>query len=256
MTETIFMVHGMWAGAWCFDKYIPYFRERGYDCVAVDLLHHDVDPKAPPPPELGTTGLEAYVDDLEAKIKKLPKPPIILGHSMGGLLTQKLAARGLGKAIILLTPASPAGIMALRWSVILSFREALLRWGFWRTPFLASFDTMVYSVLHQTPEEEQRLYYDRMVHESGRAIFEIGFWLLDSKKGAAVDETKVTAPMLVVGAGNDRITPASVARKVAEKYDHVSEYHEFPEMSHNVIGEPGWEQVAGYVCDWLRGKGM
>ncbi|MDH5510136.1 MAG: alpha/beta hydrolase [Nitrospinota bacterium] len=256
MSETIFMIHGMWAGSWAFEKYVPFFEERGYNCVAADLLYHDVDPKAPPPPELGTTGLEDYVDDLEAKIRKLPQPPIIMGHSMGGLLAQKLAARGLGKAIVLLTPASPAGIMALRWSVIVSFQEAFRRWGFWRTPFLASFDIMVYSVLHQTPVADQKLYYDRMVHESGRVIFEIGFWLVDTTNGAAVDETKVTTPMLVVGAGQDRITPAAVVRNVATKYAHVSEYHEFSEMAHNVIGEPGWEKVAGYTHEWLKGKGL
>ncbi|MDH5638715.1 MAG: alpha/beta hydrolase [Nitrospinota bacterium] len=256
MSETIFMIHGMWAGSWVFEKYAPFFEERGYKCVAVDMLYHDVDPKAPPVPELGTTGLQDFADHLEEQIRKLPEPPIIMGHSMGGLLTQILAARGLGKAYVLLTPGFPSGIMGLRWSVIRSMWEVLLLWGFWRKPFRPSFDSMVYSAFQNTPVDEQRRFFDRMVYDSGRAVFEIGFWLFDRGKGSAVDEAKVTAPMLVIGAGRDRTMPAAAVRDVAAKYAHVSEYHEFPEMAHNVMGEQGWEQVAGYAHDWLKKKGL
>ncbi|MDH4183248.1 MAG: alpha/beta hydrolase [Nitrospinota bacterium] len=253
---TIFMIHGMWGGAWCFEKYIPFFEAKGYKCMAVDLLHHDVDPKAPPPPQLGTTSLVDYVDHMEAQIKKLPNPPIIMGHSMGGLLAQMLAARGLGKAVILLTPASPAGILALRLTVIKTFWDAITTWAYWRKPFLLSFDKLVYSVMNNTPQEEARLYYDRMVYESGRAIFEIGSWLVDLRRGSAVDETRVTAPMLVVAGSLDRITPAKVVRQVAAKYAHVSEYREFPHNAHNVLAEPGWEAVAEHAYEWLKRKGF
>ena len=113
MSETIFMIHGMWGGSWYWQNYKHYLEAKGYRCVVTTLRHHDVSPKDAPHPHLGTTSLLDYVDDLEQEIRALGVKPIIMGHSMGGLLAQMLAARGLAKAVVLLAPASPAGILAL-----------------------------------------------------------------------------------------------------------------------------------------------
>ena len=67
-----------------------------------------------------------------------------------------------------------------------------------------------------------------------------------------MDESKVTCPVLVVAGTEDRITPASVVRKVADKYKAVSTYKEFPDHAHWVIGEPGWQEIAEHVSDWLN----
>jgi pimeloyl-ACP methyl ester carboxylesterase len=110
----------------------------------------------------------------------------------------------------------------------------------------------VYSVLHLLPENEQHETYDKFVYESGRTLFEIGYWPLDSRKASGVDESKVTCPVLVVAGSLDRITPASVVRQVAKKYSAVSTYKEFANHAHWVLGEPHWQEVAEYVGDWLK----
>jgi len=107
-------------------------------------------------------------------------------------------------------------------------------------------------MLQLLPVEEQKKIFDRFVCESGRAAFEIGFWFLDRKRASRVDEANVTCPMLVVAGGRDRITPASVVRKVAAKYIAVSTYKEFPNHAHWVIGEPHWQEVAEHVSHWLE----
>ena len=106
--------------------------------------------------------------------------------------------------------------------------------------------------MHLLPEEDQKAAYERFVYESGCAATEIGFWLFDSKGASKVDESKVTCPVLVVSGAEDRITPASVVRKVADKYKAVSTYKEFENHAHWVIGEPGWEKIAEFVSDWLK----
>jgi pimeloyl-ACP methyl ester carboxylesterase len=175
-----------------------------------------------------------------------------MGHSMGGLLAQILGSRRQAKALVLLTPASPHGILALKPSVIKSFRSGLTRWGFWRKPFRQTFAEAAYSMLDLMPSESRKSIYDQFVYESGRAAFEIGFWLFDSKGAAKVDKSKVTCPVLIIGGEEDRITPVSVTRKVAEKYKDVSTYKEFSGHAHWVIGEPGWEQIAEYIEEWLH----
>jgi pimeloyl-ACP methyl ester carboxylesterase len=92
------------------------------------------------------------------------------------------------------------------------------------------------------------------VYESGRAACEIGFWLFDTKKAARVDGVKVQCPVLVVSGAHDRMTPASVCLQVAEKYRYVSTYKEFSDHAHWVTAEPGWQDIALYVADWLRQK--
>lgn len=121
MTETIFMIHGMWGGAWYWDNYKSFFEAKGYRCVTTTLRFHDMDPKKIPNPQLGTTSLLDYAGDLEEEIQQLGVKLIVMGHSMGGLLAQILGSRGLAKALVLLTPAAPSGIMALKPSVIKSF---------------------------------------------------------------------------------------------------------------------------------------
>jgi len=209
-----------------------------------------VDPKAAPHPNLGVTSLLDYAEDLEKEIKKLPSRPILMGHSMGGLLSQMLAARGLAKAIVLLTPAAPRGILALRPSVIKSFWSAMIRWAFWKKPMRQTFDEAVYSMLHLLPPEEQKSAYQKFVYESGRAAFEIGLWILDRKKAAMVDETKVTCPVLVISGKEDRITPAPVVKNVAKKYGAT--YKEFENHAHWVVSEPGWQDITSFIFDWLK----
>ena len=252
MTETIFMIHGMWGGPWYWENYKSLFEKEGYACVTTTLRFHDMNPKDVPDPRLGTTSLLDYAEDLEQEIRQLSVKPIVMGHSMGELLAQILGSRGLAKALVLLTPASPAGVMALTPSVIKSFWSMQTTWGFWKKPMRQTFNEAVYSMLHLLPPNKQKESYDKFVYESGRAAFEIGYWLLESKKASRVSESKVTCPVLVVAGAEDRITPASVVRQVARKYKAVSTYKEFDNHAHWVVAEPGWQEIAEFVKDWLK----
>jgi len=252
LTKTILMVHGMWGGDWCWENYRHYFEERNYRCHTPTLRYHDVDPKDEPHPGLGTISLMDYAQDLEEYIRNLDEKPLLMGHSMGGLLVQMLGARGLAKGLVLLTPASPGGINALKLSVIKSFWSILTKWGFWRNPHRLSFEAAVYSMMHLLPETDKKAAYEKFVYESGRAAAEIGFWQFDLKGASKIDAAKVTCPVLVISGAEDRITPAAVVRKVASKYKTVSTYQEFENHAHWVLGEPGWEEIAAFVYDWVN----
>ena len=252
MADTIFMIHGMSGGPWYWENYRRKFEEEeGYRCIASTLRYHDMDPRGVPHPDLGTTSLLDYVEQLEKEIYQLDETPIIMGHSMGALLAQILGARKRAKAIVLLTPASPAGIMALTPSVFKSFWSVQTKWGFWKNPFRQKFSEAAYSMLHLMPEKEQWEIYNKLVYESGKAATELGYWFFDPSRASHVDESRVTCPVLVVAGKLDRIVPASVARKVARKYKAVSTYKEFENHAHWIVGEPGWQEVADYVSSWL-----
>jgi pimeloyl-ACP methyl ester carboxylesterase len=251
--ETIFMIHGMWVGPWFWDNYVDLFGQAGYRCVAPTLRFHDMDPAAEPDPRLGATSLLDYAEDLEREIRALGTQPIIMGHSMGGLLAQIVGSRGLAKALVLLGPAPPAGNrMLLHPSVLRSFWSGQTKWAFWGKPFRQTFEEAVYSMLHLLPPDEQREAYGRLVYESGRAASEIGYWFIDPRRAARVEESDVTCPVLVVGASEDRITPAQITRWVARKYSSVSTYKQFDNHAHYLVAQPGWPDVAEYVEKWLE----
>jgi pimeloyl-ACP methyl ester carboxylesterase len=246
------MIHGMWGGAWCWDNYKQFFEKNGYQCFTPTLRYHDVDPKENPHPELGTTSVMDYVSDLQKYILSLDQKPILMGHSMGGLLAQILGSQGLASSLVLLTPAPPRGIKGFDLSLIKSFWAILKHWGFWRNPIRPSFNEAVYSVLHLLPEKDQKTVYEKMVYESGRAATEIGLWIFDPNKTSKVDASSVNYPVLVVAGTKDRITPPFLARKIAEKYHTVSTYKEFENHAHYVIGEQNWENIAEFIYEWLN----
>lgn len=254
MTDTIFMIHGMMCGDWCWENYKKYFEAKGYRCLTPTLRYHGMDPRDNPDPDLGSTSLLDYAGDLEKEINKLGGRPIIMGHSMGGLLAQMLGARGLGESLVLLAPAAPYGIPSIKYSVLKSFIGVMSRGRFWRKSFRFSYDTAEYAVMHKMNAHERRAAYERMVYESGLAALQIGLWFLDVHRASRVDGDKIKCPVLVVSGSEDRITPAPVVKRVAEKYREVSTYREFENHAHWVIGEPGWEEIAGYVWDWLENK--
>ncbi len=254
MAETIFFIHGMWGGGWYWEKHRRFLEDRGFTCIATTLRHHDMDPRDTPDPGLGTTSLLDYAQDLEQEIETLGVKPVLIGHSMGGLLAQILGARGLARALVLMTPAPPAGsITALKPSVARSFFGIMTKWGFWKKPIRLSFKAATYSMLHLLNPEAQKATYDRLVYESGRAAFEIGFWFLDAKGAARVDPAKVTCPVLVIAGGQDRITPASIIRQVAKRHGSAATYKEFENHAHWVVAEPGWQEIAECSAEWISG---
>ncbi len=287
MADTIMMIHGMWGGPWHWENYKSVFEAEGYNCVTPTLRFHDISPHSEPDPKLGTTSLLDYADDLEKEIHGLQSrgfsaPTVIIGHSMGGLLAQILASRGLPKAAVLLTPAPCApNSTVMEWSVTKSFWSAMMNWGavdssgrirwavrnafpfrnrFGSRPYMPTFEEAVYSMMDLLSPEEQREAYNKFVYESGRAAWEIGFWFLDlfRRKAAWVDASKVNCPILVVAGSLDRITPASSVRKVAAKFkavptpDGPRHYKEFPNHTHWVLAEPGWQEIVEYVSKWLK----
>jgi pimeloyl-ACP methyl ester carboxylesterase len=255
MSANIMMIHGMWAGGWVWNNYLQLFSKMDCTCLTPTLRHHQVAPLQPPA-ELGYVSLLDYVKDLQDEIEKLDQLPILIGHSMGGILAQMLAARGLAKAMVLLSPAPPQGINVISYASLRMFRETLKHWGFWRKPTRPKFQDAAAVLLKRLPQDEQRRTYEQLVHESGRAACEIGFWFLDMHHAKYVDASQITCPVLLIIGSEDRIHPPAVMRKVALRYKPYSTYHEFPDYGHWLIEEPGWQKIAEYIVKWLQEKAL
>jgi pimeloyl-ACP methyl ester carboxylesterase len=254
MSDEIFMVHGMFCKGSSWDNYRGFFEKQNYHCITPTLRYHDISPLDKPDPRLGTTSLLDYVDDLQKEIEILKEPPVIMGHSMGGLIAQILASRGLGKALVLLTPAASRGSTPMFnpfvWaSALRAWGSVLVRPGYSRKPFRISYSALN-TAWQPLSENERRDEYGKLVYESGKVLNEIGF----GKQAAAVDESKLAIPVLIISGKLDRLVPNESIRNMARKYGERCNYKEFEDHSHWVLGGPRWEEVANYVNEWLNLK--
>jgi non-heme chloroperoxidase len=254
MSKTIVMIHGMWGSGDIWDGYKDYFEEQGYRVIAPTLRLHGEKYSKVAPQELGTVSILDYAADLEKEIRTLDEKPIIMGHSMGGLIAQILASRGLATKLVLLTSAPPAGVLALRPSSTRTFLSVLSQWGFWNKPMRLSFNEAKYGILGLLTPEQQVAEYGKYSFESGHAAFEIAFWPLDANKATHVDTNAVSCPVLVVSGGKDKIVPASVVKQIAKKYQKTTDvtYKEFTKFAHAIHQQKGWQEIAGYASDWIK----
>ena len=245
----VVMIHGAFVAPWSLDGFAKKFRSEGYEVHTPCLRHHD---KPKPPPELGQTSLMDYAADLGKLLDGLDGPCILVGHSMGGLLAQMLAARRDDiHSAILLAPSAPWGIPPASLMEIASAQAMLLNVGFWNSILKPDQHVAGHYSLDRVPRPERDAMFARFVPESGRATFEIMHWGLDMGRASEVDARKITCPLLVLAGSEDRVNPPGTVERIAALYRDHATYETIPGMSHWLVGEPGWEKVAARALAWL-----
>ena len=250
--KIVLLIHGFGSNNRVWDAYKDFFSKNNFCILAPNLRHHG--------PGENLDGFESvslldYVNDLEILIKSLRSQPIIVGYSMGGLLALKLMERGYGKLGICLAPAAPSGINAISVSVLRIFLRNLLVWRFWKKVHKPRFSSAWSGALSHLPRAEAMEIFELTSSaESGRVGFEIGFPLFDPLKVSSFDEKKVKCPVLVIGAQRDKVTPIGIARSVARKIAHVSDYIEYPNFGHWLMSGPEFDKVSSDCLKWIASK--
>lgn len=239
----LLLVPGMFGGAWHFDRWQPLLADRGWTSYALNLRgHHD----SRPVPDFGATPIADFVTDALEVAAWLHgvhgEKPMIVGHSMGGLVAQKVAEAGAVQAAVFLCAAPPRGISALTLRLLgrMVPRVGALAGG---KPIMLTPEEDAELALNRVPPGERAAIHARMVPESGRAARDLAFG------SVSVDARRVICPVVCVSAGDDRFVVPSVGRKLARKY-HAPWWLE-PGHGHLLLQEPGWEVPAGDVERWL-----
>jgi len=247
-TNTAFMIPGAFAGAWCWQGWKSLLESQGWQVLTPELLHHqptaDVD-------QLVGTGLSKYTDALAAEIDELGTQPVIFGHSMGGLLAQKLAARGLAKALVLLTPGSPWGVLPSSPNEIAAAQGIMSLGPFWTQALYADFDIACGNSLTHIPADQQRHVFDQFVPESGQALYECMFWMYDQDRASYINPIDISCPILCVAADEDKVIDPETVRKTADRYPDLATYAVAEGYGHMLLIEPDWRQVAEMTLNWL-----
>ena len=240
------MVHGAFCGGWAFETFRQPFEAKGMDVRALDLPGHGV---ASDRGVVGRASMSDYAKAVALACAECCEPPVLIGHSMGGLVCQLAAARTPVRGLILLAPSAPWGVHGSTVEEAVSAVSLMGMSPFWSIPIDPDFTLAAQYSLNRFPSEARKNLYRRMGPESGRALWETLNWWLDPFMTTNVSPASVSAPVLAVAGGRDLIHPPVTVRQTAARLSGKTV--EFDEMSHWLIGEPGWEAVAGTCLDWI-----
>lgn len=258
--KTIVLIHGLWVTPRSWENFKRRYEARGYRVLAPAwpgiagepaALRHDAS-------SLHNIGIAEVVAHYEQIIRALPEPPILIGHSFGGLITQLLLDRGLGAAGVAIDSVPPKGIYALPFSTYEALTPALSNPFNAKRTYLFPFARWHRVFANTLPEDEARAAYaEQVIPASGRAIFQAALSNVTPGSLATVNFTNPTrAPLLIIGGEKDVIMPAALSRKIYAKHrasSAITAYKEFPGRSHYLIAEKGWEEVADYALTWAEG---
>jgi pimeloyl-ACP methyl ester carboxylesterase len=247
----LFFIHGMWSQPKVWDRFRAHFEPLGYDCHAPALPGHDVAPSDPVPTMLAGASLKDYVDALEIDARKCSEAPIIIGHSLGGLLAQLLAVRVQPRALVLLSTAPSASVFALSYEPLKSLWPIAKQWGYWTRATLMPPAAAMYGIFNNVPQDEAEAELKSLVHDSGRVLFQLSMPWFDKARGGFVDYAKLMMPTLVVCGDADRITPIGLSRRTARKLGGKVSFKEMEDFGHWIIGRQGAPIVSRHMDDFI-----
>ena len=256
----LMLIHGAWLSSRSWENFADYFRKRGFAVSAPEWPRKqgDVEELRAGADELKGLGITEVVDHYEQQIRALDQPPVLIGHSFGGLIVELLLDRGLGRAGVALSPAPPKGILVLPFSSLKAAAPALAHPSKWHGIVTLTLEEFTYGFVNTFSPEEAAAAYERYaVPETGQIFYEAGFANFHLNPPTEVHfKNAERAPLLIVGAEKDQTVPASLSKKQYEKYersDAETEYLEFEGRPHLLMAAEGWDEVAAAIDSWLDG---
>jgi pimeloyl-ACP methyl ester carboxylesterase len=252
-SQSVLFITGAFVSHTCWNEWRTYFETKGYTTIAPPWPHKDAPAEAlrnrQPDAAIASNRLAVLTDYYAEIVKKMPGKPILIGHSIGGLMVQLLLQRGLGSAGVAIHSVPPQGIF--------SFSLAFLKagWGplgfFTSThkSFLHSFKQWQYAFTNGMDENAQKqAYYQFAIPESKLIVRDT------ITTAAKINFENPHAPLLLTSGSDDHSIPASLNYGNYKKYKNsnsVTDYKEFKGRNHFVLGQPTWKEDADYILGWL-----
>jgi pimeloyl-ACP methyl ester carboxylesterase len=256
----LMLIHGAWLTAQSWENYADYFGRRGFAVSAPEW-----------PRQQGTIqeirdgaeasaglGVEEIVSHYERLIRELDQPPVLIGHSYGGLFVELLLDRGLGRAGVAMSPAPPKGILVLPFSTLKASSPALAHPSRWHGVVTLTPEEFTYAFVNTFSAEDAAAAYARYaVPETGQIFYEAGLANFHLHPPTEVHfKNGERAPLLIVGATADHTVPASLSKAQYKHYERSparTDYLEFEGRPHLHMVAPDWQEVSEGIDSWLDG---
>ncbi|WP_038161298.1 alpha/beta fold hydrolase [Verrucomicrobium sp. BvORR106] len=255
--RTILLIHGLWTTPRVWNHFKTYFEERGHPVLApawpgaddgLEELRRD-------PSAMAGLGIEEIADHYECIIRGLERPPILIGHCVGGLVVQMLLDRGLGSAGVSISAPAPHGVSWLPFTTLKAGLPALGNLRNYRRTVTLTFEQFHQTFAHTMNEEDAWLAYEAYAAPApGRPLFQLALSSFTLRPAHFVRHlNRDRSPLLLLAGREDQLVPPVVNAlnyKLYRRSSAITDYREFPGRSHLIIAQPGWEEVALYALNW------
>lgn len=253
----IVVIHGLWMTPLSWENWTRRFEDAGQNVIApawpgmdaeIEELRRDTS-------RYERLGVMEITDHYDRIVRALDRPPIVMGHSFGGLITQILLDRGLGSAGVAIHPAPIKGILALPPAQLRSAWVGLKNpANVHRAVSLGPKDFHYAFANTLSAEESERARQRYAIPGPARPLFQAGLANFNPRAVTKVNlHNDNRAPLLLIGGGRDHTVPGSTVKsayKLQSKSRAVTELKLYPERSHFTLGQPGWEEVADHALAW------
>lgn len=257
-TPVVF-VHGLWLHAGSWGAWVDLFREAGYSPQAPGWPGDSstIEETRQEPERVAGFGLDEVVEHHARVISELDAKPIVIGHSFGGLIVQRLLGQNLAAAGVAIDPAPAKGIFYLPPSALRVASIALRNSANRKRAVSLTAEQFRYGFGNAvSAEESAELYELWTIPSPGKPLFEVAFANFSPRSPAKVNTENATrGPLLITAGGEDRTVPPAISRstvKLYRKSPAVTEYKEFPGRGHTLALDSGWREVADTVLAWLN----
>jgi pimeloyl-ACP methyl ester carboxylesterase len=255
--DTIVLIHGFWVTPRSWEGWIAHYEGKGYRVLAPAYPGFEVEVEAlnADPTPIEQLSVAEIIESLETLIRPLEAPPIIIGHSAGGVFTQILLDHGLGAAGVAINSAPTEGVKVVPLSEIRATFPVLKNPANRHKAVGFTFDQWRYAFTNGWPEDEARRVYERYhIPASGRVFW--GSALANIHPGPDDNHVRYEnpdrAPLLFVAGGEDHLFPPKVQRSNAKHSNTESpiEVKVYEGRSHLMPAQEGWQEVADHALDW------
>lgn len=242
----LLFVHGAYAGAWCWDEnFLPWFAKQGYAAYAVSLSGHG---NSRGRAYLDSFSIADYVEDVAEAVASLPAPPVLIGHSMGGMVVQKYLEDYEVPGVVLMSSVPPQGLLGSALGLALSQPNMMGDLNRLMGGGQPQMETLRQAMFHESIEIDRlKRYYHLCQPESHRALWDMSLFNLPSLSRMS------RPPMLVMGAEHDMLIPADQVHMTARKYEQPCLI--LPGLGHGMMLETDWRIAADPILSWLRERG-
>lgn len=257
--KNIVFVTGAFVGHNCWDEWQTYFQSKGYKTVAPPWPYKEGSvaklKSMHPSGNVGLTKLtlSEVIDSYAKVIKSFSEKPIVIGHSLGGLMTQILVNRDLTAAGIAIHSVPPQGIIPYEFSFLKGGSASLGLFTSIKKTYMMSFSKWQYAFVNGMPLAEQKAAYEKFTIPESKKVARGGL-----TGQAKVDFKKSHDPLLILSGSTDNIIPAHLNIRNFKKYkkrsDSVLDYKEREGRNHFVLGQPGWQGDADFVLSWIENQ--
>jgi non-heme chloroperoxidase len=261
-TPVVF-IHGLWLHADSWTPWIEVFQNAGYASSAPEWpgTPDSVEATRQSPDSVAGEGIDDVVRHYTQSISALPSQPIVIGHSFGGLIAQRLLAAGTAVAAVAIDPAPIRGVLYLPPSALRVASIALRNPANRNRAVALTPEQFRYGFANAVSQSEASELYERWAIPSpGRPLFEAAVANLVPHSPAKIDTRKADrGPLLVTAGGKDHTVPAAISRATVRLYARshaITDLRQFPDRGHSLTIDSGWRDVADACLTWLKGHSL